>query len=502
MKFNIYQLSFIAATLLVTSCSGTSKVKQESANQETNNECESIDEANIELNSAKSIYKYKIPQDFDNFYLAYTFELLDDNQGILNIVEGNGADTMRASLPFLYSIEGSRTSFEFPNVDDVDSLLTFRCEYPLYIIEDSLVYEDGQGFRTHLSENGEYTIEDDPEMDEFWASINEETQSMMPSPNAREYSYFPEPTTDVWVDMGVLSDDGSPLYWAKGDLVYRKDGSFGIAAEGQMANNFVWGNNDGRLQSACDESQCGGSNPHPVISGDSLYDVVTHELGYPCRMPTHTEIERLIEGTTQRFGSFPIELPKYLPNGLPSSLLGQWMIEYVSNDGLHKSRTILIDGILANVIVRVGGGHIVEYDGPYILKGENIFIGDNCYTFDPSGQALYDSSGQILRHISKKTSYGEAYGCLLTSVKNKNMIFLPCSAPQATVSSGDMVMSFKSSQIYKCWAGSYNEEREIAYFLLMSYRERGIGLAGDKRNNGASIRPVTTRPIEVTVNSL
>lgn len=496
MKINFYTLFIISVSLLFTGCGRTGKYIQQFLNQESNNDSEFIDEEIADL-KAKSVYKYEIPQDFDDEYLTYTFVLQDDNKGILNIMNGDGFNSRKATLTFTYSIEGTKTNLKFPDVEVVDSLLGFLCNYPLYIIEDSLVYSNQNSTTFHLSENGGYSIEDDPEEDQFWVSVSER---MQPSPNAREYSYFPELTTDVWVDMGVLSDDGSPLYWAKGDLVYRQDGTFGIAAEGQLANSFVWGNNDGRLQSDCNESLCGGINPQQVISGDSLYDVVTHELGYPCRMPTHTEIERLIEGTTQRFGSFPIELPKYLPNGLPSSLLGQWMIEYLPNDGLHQSRSILIDGLLANDMVSVGGRNAVEYAGPYNLNGQNIYIGENCYTFDASGQVLYDSSGRLLRHISKKTSFGESYGCLLTSNENNNTIFLPCSAPQTTVSNGDMVMTFKSSQLYHCWAGSYNKEHEIAYMLLMSYRERGIGLAGDKRNNGASIRPVTTEPIGVTVN--
>jgi len=70
-----------------------------------------------------------------------------------------------------------------------------------------------------------------------------------------------------WVDMGVKSDNGQPLYWADGDLI-KEDGSFRIGEYSEIGTEFYWGDPNGGTNAAI------GSNI-PNIVGNKKYDVVS-----------------------------------------------------------------------------------------------------------------------------------------------------------------------------------------------------------------------------------
>lgn len=103
------------------------------------------------------------------------------------------------------------------------------------------------------------------------------------------------------VDMGFKSDDGKPLYWAKGNLIVNADGTVRIASEPEyIAPNryyadgvqewdlIAWADLTGK-KLATDDLDL--SSPK-VIAGNPDYDIAT-KLGGKWRLPTYTEIRQL-----------------------------------------------------------------------------------------------------------------------------------------------------------------------------------------------------------------
>jgi len=90
-----------------------------------------------------------------------------------------------------------------------------------------------------------------------------------------------------WVDMGVKSDNGQPLYWADGDLI-KENGSFRIGEHSEIGTKFYWGDPNGGTNAAI------GSNI-PNIVGNKKYDVVSANTEYPNRMPSNHEFQRLLD---------------------------------------------------------------------------------------------------------------------------------------------------------------------------------------------------------------
>lgn len=111
---------------------------------------------------------------------------------------------------------------------------------------------------------------------------------------------FVDPHVDT-VDMGIKSNDGKPLYWAKGNLIIQDDGTVRIASEPEYISQnryyvdgvkewdlIAWADITGWKMSTDDISY---SSPL-IISGNPDYDIAT-KLGGKWRLPTYTEIRKL-----------------------------------------------------------------------------------------------------------------------------------------------------------------------------------------------------------------
>ncbi|MGI6219650.1 MAG: hypothetical protein ACOYJE_07345 [Bacteroidaceae bacterium] len=121
----------------------------------------------------------------------------------------------------------------------------------------------------------------------------------------------PLDTVDRRVDMGVLSDSGKPLYWASGNLIFRRYARSYIAHEpdfvpehriiedyGLECDLFCWGDATGRLRYYSTEWKALNVNALPDdISGDARYDIARAQLGDGWRLPTESEWQRLREGS-------------------------------------------------------------------------------------------------------------------------------------------------------------------------------------------------------------
>lgn len=109
-----------------------------------------------------------------------------------------------------------------------------------------------------------------------------------------------DPHADA-VDMGFKGENGKPLYWAKGNLIAKADGTVEIAATPEYIpvsrsysegveewDLFGWADITGKKISTDVEDY-----PSPKeIGGNPEYDIAT-KLGGKWRMPTYNELRRL-----------------------------------------------------------------------------------------------------------------------------------------------------------------------------------------------------------------
>ena len=135
----------------------------------------------------------------------------------------------------------------------------------------------------------------------------------------------PLDTVDRRVDMGVLSDSGKPLYWASGNLIFRRYARSYIAHEPGFSPEhrivedyalecdlFCWGDATGRVRYYTTQWENLNTAALPDnISGDARYDVARAQLGGAWRLPTESEWQRLRENSImyyqiQRDGSYVI----------------------------------------------------------------------------------------------------------------------------------------------------------------------------------------------------
>ena len=126
----------------------------------------------------------------------------------------------------------------------------------------------------------------------------------------------------------------------------------------------------------------------------------------------------------------------------------------------------------------------------------DIFVGDNKTTLDLADDAAHVNWGGSWR-MPTKAEQDELYdnciwtwttqnginGCLLTSKKNGNSIFLP-AAGNRYGSSGNYVGSGGG-----CWSSSLNGSYSI-YAYILDFDSDGMQLANGNRYFGLSVRPV------------
>lgn len=145
-----------------------------------------------------------------------------------------------------------------------------------------------------------------------------------------------------WVDMGVKSDNGQPLYWADGDLI-KEDGNFRIGEYSEIGTAFYWGDPNGGTNAAI------GSNI-PNIVGNKKYDVVSANTEYPNRMPSRTEFIRLLKNCKINIETFYIEGKRLPVNPNDYSwIYGMWC-EPVDITGSINSIAAAINGAVKYAI--------------------------------------------------------------------------------------------------------------------------------------------------------
>lgn len=103
------------------------------------------------------------------------------------------------------------------------------------------------------------------------------------------------------VDMGFPAENGEPLYWAKGNLVAKADGTFVIAPTPEYIASSRYYSDESKEWDLFGWADTTGKNlstdalayPSPKeISGNADYDIAT-KLGGKWRMPTNNELKRL-----------------------------------------------------------------------------------------------------------------------------------------------------------------------------------------------------------------
>lgn len=103
------------------------------------------------------------------------------------------------------------------------------------------------------------------------------------------------------VDMGFKGEDGKPLYWAKGNLIAKADGTVEIAASPEyipVARSYSEGVEEWDLFGWADitgkkiSTDALGYPSPKEISGNPEYDIAT-KLGGKWRTPTFNELRRL-----------------------------------------------------------------------------------------------------------------------------------------------------------------------------------------------------------------
>lgn len=316
---------------------------------------------------------------------------------------------------------------------------------------------------------------------------------------------YPQVCEEVWINMGIESDDGHELYWASSDLIFRKDKTFGLAGYGEFGSKFGWGDKTGLLESQNGINAFGGSNPPSSIIGNPEFDIVAAHMKKPARLPSYNEWKRLLDNCSCEFKA--IDWEQVLKNGLPSWVQGQWMTEAVipkvSGNALI-SLSVKIDGLICSVIATQGGHVTPIYEGvyDYFKSSHELKMGGLTVIVDENSCTMATENGYQLRKV--KSGDSKRYGLLLTSKINGNELFFPIISPNAVIKSGDMAMEFETAQDNEYWAGNLSDEdKQSAWmFYVKGSKPQNIAIGFDKRNNMNCVRPVTSEPITVSIGTV
>lgn len=322
------------------------------------------------------------------------------------------------------------------------------------------------------------------------------------------YKIYRTDCDNVWIDMGVTSDNGEALYWATSDLIIRKDMTFGLSEFGTFGYKFGWGDITGIAKST-DYIEYGGTNPPSSISGNSQYDIVAAHLNYPARLPSFTEWKKLCENCTYNFMSIDAGEFGKGDGGLPAWVQGQWMAEaripQIGGDAL-VSLSVRIAGSLSSVIVTNGGQVVPIYDGvyDYSMKEDGVgelLMGKFRLLINEENKIIVTETGDRLRKINNEGK--KQYGLLLTSKINGNRLFFPLPDAHQVVRDGNYAFEFESSQENSYWSGTINKEnnKEAWAFSAKGSKPQDFGLGYATRYTKKCIRPVTTTPVIVTIGT-
>lgn len=164
-----------------------------------------------------------------------------------------------------------------------------------------------------------------------------------------------------WVDMGVKSDNGQPLYWADGDLI-KENGSFRIGDHSEIGTKFYWGDPNGGTNAAI------GSSIPNHITGNKKYDVVSANTEYPNRMPSNHEFMRLIYNCKLECVNLMIKKGEIITDSNDFSwIYGVWGVNFEFNNPA------------ANIVAAANGNAVYKIqlnrDNTYIYAG---YLGGRC----------------------------------------------------------------------------------------------------------------------------
>lgn len=293
---------------------------------------------------------------------------------------------------------------------------------------------------------------------------------------------YPTMLEEAWIDMGVESDDGKPLYWAFSNLVFRKDDTFGLANYMSYGTTFGWGDVSRVPQQSNGVDAFGGTNPPNSIVGNPDYDIVSAYLESPARMPSYGEMKRLLENSKVEKVTEHKELPERGIDGLPSWVQGQWMVQILVGNSVI-SRSYKIDGDEASIIDTQGGIVSPVYGGPfnyYQSDGRLLFGSQDQYLIvNEDSKTIRTSDGTPLKKISYEVRGNKVRIMKLTSNINGNVLYLPfCGYWTGTLCDDDPSMAW--------WLNTIGD----------------VCLKGNKRNAFMGIRPVSTEPVKVTIGGL
>lgn len=318
---------------------------------------------------------------------------------------------------------------------------------------------------------------------------------------------YPQVCDEVWVDMGIESDDGQSLYWATSDLILRHDNTFGIHNYGEFGSEFGWADATGMAKSDKELDEYGGSNPPRSIVGNPEYDIVSAHLNSPARLPSKDEWVRLLENCERTFTTIKRSEVFAGTDGLPAWAQGQWMTEAripkVTGDAL-VSLSVKIDGNICSVIATQGGQVTPIYEGVYDYHSNGeLIMGGLTILVNEYEQQMITESGHKLKKVNNDTDSSKIYGLMLTSNINGNKLFFPIPSPNVAVKSGKTAIEFQSAQENEYWSGTLSEDNKAsAYmFYIKGSNPTNVAIGYDDRFIKKSIRPVSTKPITVSIGA-
>ena len=252
---------------------------------------------------------------------------------------------------------------------------------------------------------------------------------------------------DGYVDMGVRADNGDDLYWAGNDLVLYKDGSLKYAQGAQQGSAIDW------KYVAKVLGEYYGTEyerfPRGDFAGNERYDFVRHKLGSPYRLPTYTEIQRMLENSTFRVETFGSPLPEYDKYGSPTWLYGQWMWQTQVRGPRGTAGgwiSIQFDEAVVNMASSDKG---VLYEGVYSYNKESQTVSFGGYKLkvkSPGRQLLMEGGmNAIYEKVSDNTMAGQQTYLTITSKINGNWLRIALPKPLSTAGNGKGILVYKNS---------------------------------------------------------
>ena len=168
------------------------------------------------------------------------------------------------------------------------------------------------------------------------------------------------------------------------------------------------------------------------------------------------------------------------------------------------SLSVKIDGNICSVIATQGGQVTPIYEGVYDYHSNGqLIMGGLTILVNEYEQQMITESGHKLKKVNNDTDSSKIYGLMLTSNINGNKLFFPIPSPNVAVKSGKTAIEFQSAQENEYWSGTLSEDNKAsAYmFYIKGSNPTNVAIGYDDRFIKKSIRPVSTKPITVSIGA-